>query len=55
MLSLFDGLDNGKKLFVITCNEVERLNAYLLNRPGRFHYHFVDCSPPAFCEYTSYA
>lgn len=40
MLSLFDGLDNGKKLFVITCNEVERLNAYLLNRPGRFHYHF---------------
>lgn len=40
MLSLFDGLDNGKKLFVITCNEVDRLNVYLLNRPGRFHYHF---------------
>lgn len=40
MLSLFDGLDNGKKLFVITCNEVDRLNTYLLNRPGRFHYHF---------------
>ena len=40
MLSLFDGLYNGKKLFVITCNEVDRLNTYLLNRPGRFHYHF---------------
>lgn len=40
MLSLFDGLDNGKKLFVITCNEVSKLNSYLLNRPGRFHYHF---------------
>lgn len=24
MLSLFDGLDGGKKLFVITCNEVRR-------------------------------
>ena len=41
LLSLFDGVDNGKKLFVITCNEVNRLNEYLLNRPGRFHYHFV--------------
>lgn len=41
MLSLFDGLDNGKKLFVITCNEVRKLNEYLLNRPGRFHYHFI--------------
>ena len=41
MLPLFDGLDSGKKLFVITCNEVNRLNSYLLNRPGRFHYHFT--------------
>lgn len=41
MLSLFDGLDNGKKLFVITCNETRKLNEYLLNRPGRFHYHFM--------------
>lgn len=45
MLSLFDGLDNGKKLFVITCNEVGRLNSYLLNRPGRFHYHFNITNP----------
>ena len=40
MLSLFDGIDGGKKLFIITCNEVRKLNAYLFDRPGRFHYHF---------------
>lgn len=45
MLSLFDGMDNGKKMFVITCNEVNKLNQYMLNRPGRFHYHFVISSP----------
>lgn len=41
MLTLFDGIDNGKKLFVVTCNEVEKLSTYLINRPGRFHYHFI--------------
>lgn len=40
MLTLFDGLAQGKKMFVITCNEIYRLNEYLVNRPGRFHYHF---------------
>jgi len=40
LLSLFDGTSNGKKLFVITCNSLYRLNDYLVNRPGRFHYHF---------------
>lgn len=45
MLPLFDGIDNGKKLFVITCNEVHKLNSYLINRPGRFHYHFVLGNP----------
>lgn len=39
MLTLFDGLAVGKKLFVITCNELNKLNEYLVNRPGRFHYH----------------
>ena len=39
LLSLFDGLDNGHKLFVITCNDLRKLNDYLLNRPGRFHYN----------------
>lgn len=40
MLSLFDGMSAGKKLFVITCNKIDELSSFLLNRPGRFHYHF---------------
>lgn len=40
LLTLFDGISSGKKLFVITCNELRSLNDYLVNRPGRFHYHF---------------
>lgn len=40
MLTLFDGLSQGKKMFVVTCNELNNLNNYLVNRPGRFHYHF---------------
>ena len=40
MLTLFDGLSQGKKMFVVTCNELHNLNDYLVNRPGRFHYHF---------------
>lgn len=40
MLSLFDGVAQGKKLFIITCNDFSKLNEYLINRPGRFHYHF---------------
>ena len=40
MLGLFDGISHGKKLFVITCNEIRHLNDCIINRPGRFHYHF---------------
>lgn len=40
MLTLFDGIVSGKKLFVITCNGTRNLSDYLVNRPGRFHYHF---------------
>lgn len=40
MLTLFDGLEQGKKLFVVTCNDLFGLNDFLINRPGRFHYHF---------------
>ena len=47
LLSLFDGVDNGKKLYVITCNEIEEISIYLLNRPGRFHYHFTFGVPTA--------
>ncbi len=39
-LTLFDGLDQGKKLFVVTCNSLSDLSDFMVNRPGRFHYHF---------------
>lgn len=38
-LTLFDGLDQGKKLFIVTANKLSDLSDYLVNRPGRFHYH----------------
>lgn len=47
MLSLFDGVSAGKKLFVIKCNEIQSLSQYLINRPGRFHYHFRFLYPTA--------
>lgn len=47
MLSLFDGLDSGHKLFIVTCNSISKLSDYLLNRPGRFHYHFTLDVPSA--------
>lgn len=38
-LSLFDGLDTGHKLFIITCNSLMNLNKFFINRPGRFHFN----------------
>lgn len=40
LLSMFDGINNGKKLFIITCNNLKYISEYVINRPGRFHYHF---------------
>lgn len=40
LLGLFDGITAGKKLFVITCNDIRKLSDFIVNRPGRFHYHF---------------
>jgi hypothetical protein len=53
LLSLLDGLDNGKKLFVITCNDVSKLNSYFNNRPGRFHYH-ITLGNPTVAEVEEY-
>lgn len=39
MLPLFDGTSCGKKLFVVTCNKINGLSNYMINRPGRFHYN----------------
>lgn len=53
MLTLFDGVHGGKKLFVVTCNNLRNLNEFLINRPGRFHYHlrFDYPSPEEIREY----
>lgn len=40
MLTLFDGINSSEKLFVITCNSLGSLSEFIINRPGRFHYHF---------------
>ena len=40
-LSLLDGIDDGKKLFVAAINDTWNLNKYMINRPGRFLYHFT--------------
>ncbi len=40
LLTLFDGTSGGKKLFIVTCNELYGLSNFIVNRPGRFHYHF---------------
>ena len=53
LLSLFDGLDGGHKLFIITCNNLEHISEFMLNRPGRFHYHFT-MEPPTADEVAEY-
>lgn len=55
MLSLFDGLAVSKHLYIISANELNRISEYLLNRPGRFHYHFefAEPSPQEVFEYMS--
>ena len=41
LLGLFDGTSQYKRLYMITVNNLNKVNDYMLNRPGRFHYHFV--------------
>ena len=53
MLSLFDGIDGGHKLFIVTCNELDNLSQYMINRPGRFHYH-ITMKPPTMEEVEQY-
>lgn len=53
MLTLFDGFDGGHRLFIITCNDPYKLNDCLINRPGRFHYHF-NLGSPTDEEITAY-
>lgn len=38
ILTLFDGVYQSKKLFIITCNDVYRIDKHMKNRPGRIFY-----------------
>lgn len=44
-LGLFDGLSTTKRLYVVSVNKLHRVNDYMLNRPGRFHYHMRSLIP----------
>lgn len=39
LLGFFDGVTKGHKLCILTCNELTKVNEYLVNRPGRVRYH----------------
>lgn len=46
LLPLFDGTNSTtKRLYLVTCNSVRELDDYLINRPGRFHYHIREQYP----------
>jgi hypothetical protein len=38
-LSLFDGTSSTRRLYCVTVNKLHAVSDYLVNRPGRFHYH----------------
>jgi hypothetical protein len=38
-LSLFDGLSSIKRIYCLSVNDMSDVSTYLVNRPGRFHYH----------------
>ena len=38
LLSLFDGTNSGKKLWLLTSNRRDKVSEYMLNRPGRIRY-----------------
>jgi hypothetical protein len=53
MLTLLDGVYPSKKLFVITCNDKNRVNRHMRNRPGRIFYRidYAGLSPDFVEEY----
>lgn len=39
LLGLLDGMSHQKRMYVMTVNNVNKVNSFLLNRTGRIHYH----------------
>lgn len=52
-LTLFDGTDATKRLYIVTVNEQNRLSPYFINRPGRFHY-LINFDYPDIAAITDY-
>jgi hypothetical protein len=40
LLTMFDGLMSTKRMILVTENETRMINEFIINRPGRFMYHF---------------
>lgn len=40
LLDILDGVFESRKLFVMSCNEVSKLNPFFFSRPGRVFYHY---------------
>jgi hypothetical protein len=40
LLTLLDGVMDHKHLFLFTCNDINKINPYMLDRPSRIRYHF---------------
>lgn len=38
-LGLFDGTSATRRMYCVTVNDLFEVSSYLVNRPGRFHYH----------------
>lgn len=53
LLGLFDGTSQIKRLYTITVNDLNKVSSYMINRPGRFHYHIRFGYPDA-QEVTEY-
>ena len=53
LLGLFDGMSQQKRLYALTVNNLNKMSEFMLNRPGRFHYHFRFDYPDA-SEVTEY-
>jgi hypothetical protein len=41
LLGLFDGISVHKRLYILTANNIEKINNQLLNRPGRIYYKLM--------------
>lgn len=53
LLGLFDGTSKQKRLYALTVNHLYKVNEFMINRPGRFHFH-IRFGYPQDVEITDY-